>query len=394
MTGPHLIEAGPRKTIDRVFQEREQDMKNFSKWTAGAVFSAALLGGTAMAQAEIVIASAGPMTGAYAAFGEQLRRGAEQAVKDINAAGGVNGEQLKLVIGDDACDPKQAVAVANDLASQGVVFVAGHFCSGSSIPAGDVYAEEGILQISPASTNPAYTEGPAEKGVTTVFRTCGRDDQQGDFAGHWQGKNIAVVHDKSTYGKGLADLTKQFMNEGGLKEVAYEAITAGDKDFTALITKLKSLNVDAIYFGGYHTEAALIARQAAEQGLKAPLLSGDALNTVEYAQLAGPAADGTRFTNAAEARNLPTAKKAVEEFKASGYDPEGYTLSTYAAVQVWSAAANEAGTTEATKVADVMRSKRWDTVIGNIGFDEKGDLTENTYVWFEYKGGNYSQVTN
>jgi branched-chain amino acid transport system substrate-binding protein len=276
---------------------------------------------------------------------------------------------------------------------------AGHFCSGSSIPAGDVYAEEGILQISPASTNPAYTEGPAEKGVTTVFRTCGRDDQQGDFAGHWlaenyKGKNIAVVHDKSTYGKGLADLTKQFMNEGGLKEVAYEAITAGDKDFTALITKLKSLNVDAIYFGGYHTEAALIARQAAEQGLKAPLLSGDALNTVEYAQLAGPAADGTRFTNAAEARNLPTAKKAVEEFKASGYDPEGYTLSTYAAVQVWSAAANEAGTTEATKVADVMRSKRWDTVIGNIGFDEKGDLTENTYVWFEYKGGNYSQVTN
>jgi branched-chain amino acid transport system substrate-binding protein len=144
MTGPHLIEAGPRKTIDRVFQEREQDMKNFSKWTAGAVFSAALLGGTAMAQAEIVIASAGPMTGAYAAFGEQLRRGAEQAVKDINAAGGVNGEQLKLVIGDDACDPKQAVAVANDLASQGVVFVAGHFCSGSSIPAGDVYAEEGL----------------------------------------------------------------------------------------------------------------------------------------------------------------------------------------------------------------------------------------------------------
>ncbi len=399
MTGPHLIEAGPRKTIDQVFQEREQDMKNFSKWTAGVVFSAALLGSTAMAQAEIVIASAGPMTGAYAAFGEQLRRGAEQAVKDINAAGGVNGEQLKLVIGDDACDPKQAVAVANDLASQGVVFVAGHFCSGSSIPAGDVYAEEGILQISPASTNPAYTEGPAEKGVTTVFRTCGRDDQQGDFAGHWlaenyKGKNVAVVHDKSTYGKGLADLTKQFMNEGGLKEVAYEAITAGDKDFTALITKLKSLNVDAIYFGGYHTEAALIARQAAEQGLKAPLLSGDALNTVEYAQLAGPAADGTRFTNAAEARNLPTAKKAVEEFKASGYDPEGYTLSTYAAVQVWSAAANEAGTTEAAKVAEVMRSKRWDTVIGNIGFDEKGDLTENTYVWFEYKGGNYSQVTN
>ena len=374
-------------------------MQHFNRRVAGAVFAAALLSGSAMARAEITIASAGPMTGAYAAFGEQLRKGAEQATKDINAAGGVNGEQLKLVIGDDACDPKQAVAVANDLASQGAVFVAGHFCSGSSIPASDVYAEEGILQISPASTNPAFTEAPFEKGITTIFRTCGRDDQQGSFAGKWlaehyKGKNIAVVHDKSTYGKGLADLTKENMNAAGLKEVAYEAITAGDKDFTALITKLKSLNVDAIYFGGYHTEAALIARQAAEQGLKAPLLSGDSLNTIEYAQLAGPAADGTRFTNAAEARNLPTAQKAVAEFKAEGYDPEGYTLSTYAAVQVWAAAATEAKSTDAQTVADTMRKHRWDTVIGNIGFDEKGDLTENTYVWYEYKNGNYAQVND
>ena len=374
-------------------------MQHFNRRMAGAAFAAALLGSSAMAYADITIASAGPMTGAYAAFGEQLRKGAEQATKDINAQGGVNGEQLKLIIGDDACDPKQAVAVANDLVSQGAVFVAGHFCSGSSIPAGDVYAEEGVLQISPASTNPAYTEDPFKKGIDTVFRTCGRDDQQGDFAGKWiaehyKGKNVAVVHDKSTYGKGLADLTKQFMNEDGLKEVAYEAITAGDKDFTALITKLKSLNVDAIYFGGYHTEAALIARQAAEQGLKAPILSGDSLNTIEYAQLAGPAADGTRFTNAAEARNLPTAQKAVAEFKAEGYDPEGYTLSTYAAVQVWAAAANEAKSTDAQTVAKTLRSHRWDTVIGNIGFDEKGDLTENTYVWYEYKNGNYAQVND
>jgi branched-chain amino acid transport system substrate-binding protein len=232
-----------------------------------------------------------------------------------------------------------------------------------------------------------------------VFRTCGRDDQQGDFAGKWlaknfAGKKVAIVHDKSAYGKGLADLTTENMNANGLKEVLYEGITAGEQDYTALVSKLKQTGVDAIYFGGYHPEAALIVRQSREQGLKAPLLSGDSLNTLEFATLAGKAADGTMFTNAAEARNLPTAKKAVEEFKASGYDPEGYTLSTYAAVQVWSAAANEAGTTEATKVADVMRSKRWDTVIGNIGFDEKGDLTENTYVWFEYKGGNYSQVTN
>ena len=372
-------------------------MVRLTRRLAGFAVAAALMGSSALAHADIVIASAGPMTGPYAAFGEQLRRGAEQAVKDINAQGGVNGEQLKLEIGDDACDPKQAVAVANDLASKGAVFVAGHFCSGSSIPAGDVYAEQGILQISPASTNPAFTEGPAAKGVTTVLRTCGRDDQQGDFAGKWlaanyAGKKVAIVHDKSTYGKGLADLTKKFMNESGLQEVAYEAISAGEKDYTALITKLKSLGTEAIYFGGYHTEAALIVRQAKEQGMNAPLLSGDALNTQEFAQLAGAAADGTMFTNAAEARSLPTAKKAVEEFQATGYDPEGYTLSTYAAVQAWAAAANEAKSTEATKVAETLRAHRWDTVIGNIGFDAKGDLTENTYVWYQYKDGKYAQM--
>jgi branched-chain amino acid transport system substrate-binding protein len=372
-------------------------MRRLTSLLAGASALAVL--GSGAAWADVVIATAGPMTGQYAVFGDQMRRGAELAVKDINAAGGINGEKLVLEIGDDACDPKQAVNVANQFVNKGVKFVAGHFCSGSSIPASAVYQEEGILQITPASTNPKLTDDAAEKGWTTVFRTCGRDDQQGDFAGKWlaknfAGKKVAIVHDKSAYGKGLADLTKENMNANGLKEVLYEGITAGEQDYTALVSKLKQTGVDAIYFGGYHPEAALIVRQSREQGLKAPLLSGDSLNTLEFATLAGKAADGTMFTNAAEARNLPTAKKAVEEFKASGYDPEGYTLSTYAAVQVWSAAANEAGTTEATKVADVMRSKRWDTVIGNIGFDEKGDLTENTYVWFEYKGGNYSQVTN
>jgi branched-chain amino acid transport system substrate-binding protein len=353
--------------------------------------------GVGQAAADLEVATAGPMTGDYAAFGAQMQRGAEAAVADINAAGGVLGEKLHLNVGDDACDPKQATAVANDFVSRGVIFVAGHFCSGSSIPASDVYIEEGILQMSPASTNPAFTEGPHAKGVTTTFRTCGRDDQQGDFAGPWlaqnfPGKNVAILHDKSTYGKGIADLTKAAMNAAGLQEAMYEAYTAGEQDYTALVAKMKAASIDVIYLGGYHTEGALIIRQAREQGLNAQLIGPDSLNTLEFVTIAGEAAEGVMFTNAAEARNLPSAKAVVEKIRAGGFEPEGYTLTTYAAIEVWAKAATEAGTTDPAKVAEVLRSHDWDTVIGNIGFNETGDLKKSAYVWYVFKDGNYSEM--
>jgi branched-chain amino acid transport system substrate-binding protein len=363
---------------------------------AAAAFATAIGASTARAQ-NLNIATAGPMTGEYAAFGDQMRHGAQKAVHDINAKGGVLGKNLALSIGDDACDPKQAVAVANDFVSKGIIFVAGHFCSGSSIPASSVYHEEGILQMTPASTNPKFTEDPAAAGWGTVFRTCGRDDQQGAFAGPWiaqhfKGKNVAVIDDKSTYGKGLADLTRTAMNAAGLKEALDDEITAGDKDYSALVSKLKAANIDVIYFGGYHPEAALIVKQSREQGLNAQLLSGDSLNTQEFATLAGAAADGVMFTNAAEARNLPSAKDVVDAFRKDGFEPEGYTLSTYAAIQVWAQAVAKAGTTDAKKVADTLRSQTWDTVIGKLGFDAKGDLTSSTYVWYVFKDGKYSEA--
>ncbi len=363
---------------------------------AAAAFATAIGASAAQAQ-NLNIATAGPMTGEYAAFGDQMRHGAQRAVLDINAKGGVLGKNLALSIGDDACDPKQAVAVANDFVSKGIIFVAGHFCSGSSIPASSVYHEEGILQMTPASTNPKFTEDPAAAGWGTVFRTCGRDDQQGAFAGPWiaqhfKGKNVAVIDDKSTYGKGLADLTRSAMNAAGMKEVLDDEITAGDKDYSALVSKLKAANIDVIYFGGYHPEAALIVKQSREQGLNAQLLSGDSLNTQEFATLAGAAADGVMFTNAAEARNLPSAKDVVDEFRKDGFEPEGYTLSTYAAIQVWSQAVTKAGTTDAKKVADTLRSQTWDTVIGKLGFDAKGDLTSSTYVWYVFKDGKYTEA--
>ena len=243
-------------------------MKKFALSGLALGFSTALAASTAWA--DIQVATIGPITGQYAAFGEQMKRGAEMAVADINAAGGVNGEQLVLNVGDDACDPKQAVAVANQMVSKGVKFVDGHFCSGSSIPASKVYEEEGILQISPASTNPTVHRRAA---AGTLHRVCGRDDAQGIVAGDFLAKNykdkkIAIIHDKTAYGKGLADETQKALNAAGGKEAMYEAYTAGEKDYTALVSKLKEAGIDAVYVGGYHTEAGLILRQMREQGLE------------------------------------------------------------------------------------------------------------------------------
>jgi branched-chain amino acid transport system substrate-binding protein len=372
-------------------------MRKLSLSLVAAAAALALGTGFANAADELKIATAGPITGQYASFGEQMKRGAELAVADINAKGGVLGKQLALEVGDDACDPKQARAVAEDLASKGVVFVAGHFCSSSSIPASEVYAEQGILQITPASTNPAFTEGAAEKGWTTVFRTCGRDDAQGLVAGKllsekFKDKPIAIIHDKSTYGKGIADETKKALNAAGVTEAMYEAINQGDKDFSALITKMKQANIGAIYGGIYHTEAALLVRQAREQGLQAQLVGEDAYVTNEFWSIAGDAAEGTLMTFPPDPRNLASAKEVVEKFKAQNYDPEGYTLYTYAAVQVWAQAAEKAGTTDAAKVAEQIHGQVYGTVVGHITFDEKGDIKNPAYVWYIWSKGEYKET--
>ncbi len=350
----------------------------------------ALITGSAAASAEITISVAGPMTGTYASFGDQMRRGAVLAVADLNAKGGVLGQKLRLVIEDDACDPKQAVAVANKLASQGVVFVAGHFCSGSSIPASSVYTEEGLLQISPASTNPKLTE----EGGANVFRVCGRDDQQGAVAGNlladqFGKKRIAILHDKTAYGKGLADETKKQLNKRGVKEAMYEAYTAQEKDYSALVSKLKANAIDAFYIGGYHTEAGLMIRQAHEQGYFPQLVSGDALVTDEFWKITGKAGEGTLMTFSPDPRKNPEAAPVVAKFRAQKYEPEGYTLYTYGAVQAWAQAVEDVGSTNLDKVIAKLRSGEFDTVLGKIGFDKKGDVSAPGYVWYVWKNGTY-----
>jgi len=359
---------------------------------------AVLLLSAGMAQAQdISVAVVGPITGQYAAFGEQMRRGAEMAVKDINAKGGVLGRKLKITVGDDACDPKQAVNVANEMANNGVTFVDGHYCSGSSIPASAVYAENGMLQISPASTNPQLTDAAAAKGWNDIFRICGRDDAQGRVAGryiaeHYKGKAVAILQDKSPYGKGLADETKKAMNAAGLQEAMYEATNADDKDFSALISKMKQAKVALIYLGGYHTEAGLLVRQAHEQGLDVPLLAGDALATDEFWTITGSAGEGSMMTFPPEPRNLPTAQAVVAEFKQQGYDPEGYTLFTYAAMQVYAEAVARAKSVKLDDVSKAMHAGKFDTVIGSVGFDAKGDVVGPDYVIYAWHNGKREEM--
>ncbi|WEX85907.1 branched-chain amino acid ABC transporter substrate-binding protein [Sinorhizobium garamanticum] len=364
-----------------------------------AVALTAMVAFSGSAWADILVGVAGPLTGPNAAFGAQLQKGAEQAAADLNAAGGINGEQIRVVLGDDVSDAKQGVSVANKFVADGVKFVVGHFNSGVSIPASEIYAENGILQITPASTNPQFTE----RGLWNTFRTCGRDDQQGAVAGAYLAANfkdakIAVVHDKTPYGQGLADETKKAMNEAGLTESLYEGINTGDKDFSALIAKMKQAGVSIVYYGGLHTEAGLIMRQMKDQGLKATMMSGDGIVSNELASIAGDAVDGTLMTFSPDPRKNPNAKDLVEKFRNAGFEPEAYTLYAYAALQVIAEGAKAAGGNDPQAVAEAIKAKGpFNTAIGELGYDEKGDITRPDYVMYTWKKGDdgkYSYFQN
>jgi branched-chain amino acid transport system substrate-binding protein len=353
------------------------------------------LAGTASAQ--VKFGMAGPITGPSAATGAQMKNGVDQAATDINAAGGILGQKITVQYGDDVSDPKQGVSVANKFAGDGVKFVIGDYNSGVTIPSSEVYQENGILEITPASTNPTVTE----RKMWNIFRVCGRDDQQGKVAGtyilkHFKGKKIAVVHDKTTYGKGLADETRKTIIAGGMKDVLYEGINTGEKDYSALVSKIKQSGADLVYFGGLYTEGGLIVRQMRDQGVKAPLMGGDGITSDEFASVGGPGVEGTLMTYGPDPRNKPEAKKIVEEFRhrAQPFEPEAYTLYSYAGVQVIKQAAEAAKSLDPKKVAEKMHSgMKFKTVLGDLSFDKKGDITKLDYVMYIWKKDASGKVT-
>ena len=353
------------------------------------LFAAMAMAGVAsysLAADTIKIGLAGPVTGAVAQYGEMQFIGAKMAIEQINKAGGVNGQQLEGVVYDDACDPKQAVAVANKIVNDEVKFVVGHLCSSSTQPASDIYEDEGILMITAASTSPEITA----RGYQLVFRTIGLDSLQGPTAGnfiadHIKPKTVAVIHDKQQYGEGIATAVKQTLEGKGVKVALFEGINAGDKDFSAMISKLKQANVDFVYYGGYHPELGLLLRQSAEKGLKVRFMGPEGVGNKELSAIAGPASEGLLVTLPKSFDQDPKNQALVEAFKAKKEDPTGpFVFPAYAAVQVIAEGIKKAGDTDTAKVAAALRANTFSTPTGDLSFDAKGDLKDFSFVVYDW----------
>ena len=347
----------------------------------------AVAAGVWPAQAEIRIGLAAPLTGTMAWGGAATQEAVEVAAADLNAAGGVLGEQIGIVTADDYCDGEQAVAAANKLVAAGIVAVFGHQCSGAAIPASKVYANAGILMISNFATNPKLTE----QGLPNVFRVIGRDDLQGRIAGDLLAKHatdspIAILHDGQAYGKGLAEETRKRLAELGIAEAVFEAVQPSRADYWDVVQRMRAKGVEVLYYGGYSPEAALILRQAHEHGYELQLVAGDGISNEDFGLIAGPSSDGTLMTYPP----VPTHAQAVElgrRFPEVSQAP--YT--TYAAVQIWAQAVEIAGTFQTEPVAQALRTHEFDTVLGRIGFDAKGDVTGyEPFVWYVWKDGKHA----
>jgi branched-chain amino acid transport system substrate-binding protein len=339
------------------------------------------------ALAQLKIGLAGPMTGPAAAFGTQLRNGAEQAIADINAKGGVLGQPISIVLGDDASDPRQGASVANRMASDNIKLVVGHFNSGVTLPASSIYAENGILMLTPAATNPQITE----RGLWNVFRACGRDDQQGVVAAEYITKNhskkrIAIVHDKTTYGMGVANEVRKALADRNIRPILYEGVNVGEKDFSTLISFMNSQKIDFVYWGGLHTELGLIIRQSNERSAKFMFMASDGAVSDELASIAGPALEGLKMTFPPDPRGRPEASEVVKRFEARGINPEAYTLYAYASFEILRQAIDQAKSTDPRKLAETMKSgKTFSTVLGSISYDPKGDRTSLDYTIYTWK---------
>ncbi|MCC8942546.1 branched-chain amino acid ABC transporter substrate-binding protein [Bradyrhizobium sp. Arg62] len=341
---------------------------------------------------EVNIAVAAPMSGSNAAFGAQMRDGAAAAVEALNASGLLPDTKVIFSVADDACDPKQAVAVANKLTIDRVRLVVGHYCSSSSIPASDIYAEAGIVQMSPGSTNPQLTD----RGLATVFRICGRDGQQGTVAAVYIHRNyhndkIAVLDDKSTAGKGIADVVEAQLQRHG-ENVIRQSYAAGEKDYAALISRMKKDGVRVAYIGGYHTEIGLIVRQASEAGAGFTVMASDPLMTSEFWAITSSAGNGTLFTFMPDPAKNANAVGVVANLKASNVSAEGYTLYAYAAVQAWAEAVKRSGSFDAARVATALRSRPVDPVVGPVRFDTKGDNAAPGFLVYRWCDGRIEAV--
>lgn len=341
----------------------------------------------------IRIAAIGPMTGYSAKMGEDLSRGVQLAVDEWNAKGGVLGKKVELMLEDDRADPKDAVSVANKAASFKVVGVIGHYNSSCTIPASNIYNENNIVMITPASTNPMVTD----QQHPGVFRTCGRDDQQGkveaDYALKVLGvKRVAVLHDKTTYGQGLADEFRTNLPSDSVEVVLYEGIALDDKDFSAVLTLAKSLEPDLIMFGGLYSQGGLLVKQMRSLGIESIFLSGDGMYDSEFIRIGGEAANGTYVSYAVSADKIPTAQRFLTNFRKRWPEVGPYSLFAYDATNIILKSIEIAKSSDGKKVAEAIHNNTFEGAIGHIEFDHKGDPVNSPYVIWQVQDGKWVQL--
>lgn len=335
----------------------------------------------------IKIGVVGPTTGAVTQYGDMVREGVDTAIERINASGGVNGKKLEAVVIDDGCEPKQGPVAANRVVNSKIGFVVGHVCSGATIAAADIYNNEGVVMVTPSATAPAVTDG---KNYEFIFRTIGRDDQQGPAAAKFvlekiKPKKAAVLHDKQSYGQGIATAVKNDLEKGGVPVAIFEGINAGDSDYSAVITKLKSQGVDFVYYGGYHPEMGLLLRQAAEQGVKAKWMGPEGAGNPDINAIAGDSVEGMLLTLPADFTQNAANADIVKSFEAKKRNAGGaFQMTAYTATQVIADGIKGAGSDDPTKVAKYLHANSFDTPIGKVSWNKQGDLNNfefDVFTW-------------
>jgi len=368
---------------------------HFKPAMAALGLSASLaLAASAHAQS-IRIALAGPYTGPLTQYGEMIEQGARTAVEIVNAAGGVRGKPLEIVLMDDGCEPKQAPTVANRIINDGIGFVVGHACSGASIAASDIYDNNSVVMITASSTAPVLTDG---KNFDFIFRTIGRDDQQGPAAADFimnnvKPKRIAVLHDKQSYGQGIATAAHGALKSSGADIAMFEGINAGDSDYSAVITRMKSLGVDFVYFGGYHPEMGLLLRQSAEQNFTARYMGSEGAGNPALNAIAGDAAEGMMLMLPADMTRDPANASIVQAFLDKNRDPGGaFQLTAYSATIAIAQAIAAVGE-DTGSVARWLHANNVDTPIGRLSWNQQGDLNAfkfDAFMW--HKDGSKSLI--
>ena len=346
----------------------------------------------------VKIGSASPLTGAQAHIGIDIRNGVQLAIEDANKAGvtiGGKPVKLEMMAEDDEANPTKATTVAQKLADAKVAGVVGHFNSGASIPASKIYADAGIPQISPSSTNPDYTL----KGYKTTFRVVAHDGQQGPVLGRYalnnlKAKTIAVIDDSTAYGQGLADNFEATVKAGGATLVAREHTTDKDTDFKAILTKIKGNNPDLIMFGGIDPQAGPMKKQMAELGIKAKFIGGDGMQTPNFIKLAGDAAEGAMASiPGLPKETMPGGKDFLAKYKTKfGKEVELFAPMGYVAVMVFVEAMKRANSTDPAKFLAEVGKTNYNGVIGPIAFDEKGDFKNGPITIYVVKGGKWEAL--